>query len=194
MITKINLSDKYSIWKSSYSGSFTQSDFLKYILINDKLSTHTNNNAVWVEINTPCFTDINNEIKSNIQSIDGRDFINYAEHYWIYTQTKGFNMEWMHQHLLVHPQNRSIIKTDYTFTYYIQTPTDMVGDEGCIVFQDENKRKHKFLPKENDIFIFPADIRHTAIPTPNSKTNRIVYAGSLCIDIESQKDGTKNII
>jgi hypothetical protein len=45
-----------------------------------------------------------------------------------------------------------------------------------------------------DIFIFPADIRHTAIPTPNSEKKRIVYAGSFCIDILNQKQIEKQII
>lgn len=193
-MNKIELSNKYSIWKSKFESKYSKDEFLKFVEINNKLSTHTNNNSVWMEIQTEVFGEVNKFIKESIENISNKKFCNYAEHYWIYRQTNGFNMEWMHQHLLVHPQNRSTILTDYTFTYYIQTPTDISEDEGCIVFEDENKNRHKFLPTEGDVFIFPADIRHTAIPTPNSKLDRIVYAGSLCIDIENQIDGTKNII
>jgi hypothetical protein len=100
----------------------------------------------------------------------------------------------MHQHLLVHPPGSTLIKTDYTFTYYLQTPTDIKGDEGHIIFETEDKVRHKFLPQEGDIFIFPADIRHTAIPTPNSEIDRIVYAGNFCLDIENQRKYTNNII
>jgi hypothetical protein len=193
-MNQIKLSDKYSIWRCEFQSEYSKDEFLKYVDINDKLSTHTNNNSVWMEIQTEVFGDINKFVKKQIEKISNKKFVNYAEHYWVYRQTNGFNMEWMHQHLLVHPQNRSTILTDYTFTYYIQTPTDISNDEGCIVFEDENKKKHKFLPREGNVFIFPADIRHTAIPTPNSKLDRVVYAGSLCIDIENQINETKNII
>ena len=193
-MNQIKLSDKYSIWRCEFQSEYSKDEFLKYVDINDKLSTHTNNNSVWMEIQTEVFSDINKFVKKQIEKISNKKFVNYAEHYWVYRQTNGFNMEWMHQHLLVHPQNRSTILTDYTFTYYIQTPTDISNDEGCIVFEDENKKKHKFLPREGNVFIFPADIRHTAIPTPNSKLDRVVYAGSLCIDIENQINETKNII
>ena len=32
----------------------------------------------------------------------------------------------------------------------IQTPTDISNDEGCIVFEDENKKKHKHGEVSND--------------------------------------------
>ena len=187
MIKELTLSAKYSVWQSNYKGIHSKEVFLKYVGINDKLATHTSDNSICVEINSDCFNTVNNQIKKEIETISNRKFNNYAEHYWVYTQTKGFDMEWMHQHLLIHPHNRSSILTDYTFTYYIQTPTDTKGDEGCIIFETEDKVKHTFLPKEGDIFIFPSDLRHTAIPTPNSNIDRVVYAGSLCIDIENQK-------
>jgi len=103
-------------------------------------------------------------------------------------------LEWMHQHIEVHPPGRSKILTDYTFTFYLQTTDEIEGDEGMIVFQTEDGKKHKFLPQVNDIFLFPADIRHTAIPTPNSNKERIVYAGSYCINIFNQKIYEKNTI
>ena len=48
--------------------------------------------------------------------------------------------------------------------------------------------------QEGDFFIFPADIRHTAVPTPNSEIDRIVYAGNLCLDVENQVNYTTNPI
>mgnify|MGYP000536398704 CR=1 FL=1 len=67
-------------------------------------------------------------------------------------------------------------------------------DEGKIVFQDEHGTKHSFLPNVGDIFIFDGDIRHTAIPTPNSNKERIVYAGSYCVDIYNQKNYGKTLV
>ena len=191
MIEKIYLSEKYSIYRS-HDDNFPniKDECIRLALLNDKMVIHSKTqskqNSIWMEINADCFLGINKKIKKYVEEISGRSFKNYAEHFWIYTQTNGFNLEWMHQHLLVHPPGRSNIKTDYTFTYYLQTPKDISGDEGHIVFETENKVRHKFLPNEGDMFIFPADIRHTAIPTPKSTIDRIVYAGNLCLDVENQ--------
>ena len=192
----IKLSEKFTIHKDNYRkfNNDTKEELLKYIALNDRLVKHTNNNSVWIEIVAPCFLDINEQVKNRLEFIEKKQIINYAEHYWVYTQTKGFDLTWMHQHLLVHPGERSHISTDYTFTCYIQTPKDVEGDEGHIVFEDENKTRHKFLPQEGDIFIFPADLRHTAIPTPKSEIDRIVYAGSICLDINNQTIYKKSIL
>lgn len=199
MITKIQLSEKYTIYRS-HDDNFPniKDECLRMVKINDSMviysKTQTKENSIWMEINADCFLTINKKVKKYVEEISGRTFKNYAEHFWIYTQTKGFNLEWMHQHLLVHPPGRSNVKTDYTFTYYLQTPKDISGDEGHIVFETEDRVRHKFLPQEGDIFIFPADIRHTAVPTPNSSIDRIVYAGNLCLDIENQSNYSKNSI
>jgi len=199
MMEKINLSDKFSIYRSHDDNFLSIKDeCLRMVKINEKMVNYPKNNdkpnSIWVEINAECFLYINNLIKQYIENISNRKFINYAEHFWIYTQTKNFNLEWMHQHLLVHPPGRTSIKTDYTFTYYLQTPKDIIGDEGHIVFETEDKNKHKFLPEEGDIFIFPSYIRHTAIPTPNSQVDRIVYAGNFCLDVEKQFNYLNNMI
>lgn len=193
-MSPIKLSEKFTIYKGKYNNEFPISEFLKYVEINDKLAIHTNDNSVWIEIETECFNSINSYIKTQIENITDRKLVNYAQHYWIYTQKKGFNLEWMHQHILVHPSGRSNILSDFTFTFYLQTTDEVSGDEGCIVFEDEDKKRHKFMPNVGDIFIFPGDIRHTAIPTPNSEKKRIVYAGSLCIDVSNQKKINKTVI
>ena len=199
MIQEIKLSDKFTIFKS-YDTNFEniKEDCIKYAKLNDSMVIYskgqTKDNSIWIEIIADCFLQINNKIKSHIEDISKRKFTNYAEHFWIYTQTKGFDMEWMHQHLLVHPPGRSNIKTDFTFTYYLQVPKNLKGDQGHIVFETENKERFKYLPQEGEFFIFPADIRHTAIPTPDSEIDRLVYAGNFCLDVENQKSYVVNMI
>lgn len=191
---KIKLSDNFNIYKGKFTGKYSTHTFIELLKFNNDLAIHTNNNSVWIEIESPVIDEINRFVMNHITSISGKHFTTYAKHNWVYTQRKDFKMEWMHQHLQVHPPNRSKILSDYTFTYYLQVTDEIEGDEGCIVFQDENKNKHKFLPEEGDVFIFPGDLRHTAIPTPNSEKERIVFAGSFCIDIYNQKNETKSII
>jgi predicted 2-oxoglutarate/Fe(II)-dependent dioxygenase YbiX len=193
-MNSIKLSDKYTIYIDRYNNDYHIDEFLKYTELNDKLAFDNSSNSVNIEIHTPCFNSVNNQIKKLIEETENVKFVNYSEHYWVYTQTKGFNMEWMHQHIQVHPPGRSKILSDYTFTFYLQTTNEISGDEGCIVFEDENKKRHKFLPEVGDIFIFPSDLKHTAMPTPNSEKKRIVYAGCFCIDVWNQKKIEKNII
>lgn len=190
----LKLSNKYTIYKDKYNGEYPIENFIRLAKFNHENVIHTNNNSVWIEIEAPEIDSINTQIKNSIETISSRSFVNYAKHNWIYTQRKGFHLEWMHQHLMVHPPGRSKIKSDYTFTFYLQTTDEIEGNEGKIVFQDENGNKHFYLPEVGDIFIFPGDLRHTAIPTPNSNKERIVFAGSFCIDIFNQIDYGKNII
>lgn len=190
----LKLSEKYTIYKFRYDLTYSIAEYLKLVKANHDITIHTNNNSVWIEIESPLIDSINEQVMSVIRSITGVPFIHYAKHNWVYTQRKGFNMEWMHQHIFVHPPGRSKIHSDYTYTFYLQTTKEIEGEQGKIVFEDETGKKHSYLPEVGDIFLFPADLRHTAIPTPNSYTERIVFAGSFCIDIYNQKTYAKNSI
>ena len=190
----LKLSDKHTIYRGQYDWQYNVSEFLDLIKFNHENTIHTNNNSVWIEIESPCFYSINKQIEKQLEKISGKELVNYAKHNWVYTQRKDFDMEWMHQHIFVHPPGRSKILTDYTFTFYLQTTDQIKADEGKIIFETEDKKRHSFLPKVGDIFIFPADLRHTAMPTPNSDIDRIVYAGSYCIDIFNQNKQTKSAI
>jgi len=192
----IKLSSRFTIHRGKdLNFSSKKDEFLRLIELNKKNLVNIDNDSLWMETNAEIFRGVNDIIKQRITEFTGEPFRNFAEHYWVYTQTKNFNLEWMHQHLLVHPNGRSKIFTDFTFTYYIQQPKNLEGNEGCIIFEDENGVRHSFLPEEGDWFIFPADLRHTAVPTPNCDIDRLVYAGSLCINIEKQQTRTvKNIL
>jgi hypothetical protein len=193
-MTPIKLSDKFTIYIGKYNNKYYIDEFLKYVDINDKLAKHTNDDSVWIEIESPILDSINNQIKEYIEKITNRKFIHYAKHNWVYTQRKNFDMEWMHQHIYVHPPGRSKIKSDFTFTFYLQTTDEIKKDEGKIAFQTEDGHRHKFLPEVGDIFIFDGDLRHTALPTPNSEKERIVFAGSFCMDIFNQKVTKKYLV
>jgi hypothetical protein len=104
-------------------------------------------------------------------------------------------MTYIHQHLILHSStNRSTIKSDYTFTFYVQQPSNLKDDEGKIVFQTKNKEIHKFLPEEMEIFIFPADMYHTAMPTSNHDELRVVYAGNVAYNFFNNKSHILNFI
>lgn len=190
----LKLGDNQEIFRGIYSGPYSKLNFLEKIKINALFTKNNHNNSTWIEIVTPEFDSIESQIRFYLEEISKAPVINYSRHLWVYTQKIGFNLEWMHQHILVHPNSRTNITADYTFTYYVQVPTDLKADEGKLVFETKDGNQYKFLPKENEIYIFPADLRHTAIPTPNNATERIVIAGSFCLDIFKQKHINKQII
>lgn len=189
------LTDKCKIWRKNLNQTEDQkSELIEYVKFNDSISKANRTDSVWIEIIVPCFTRVINKVKDHLSLIEGKNLTHYAEHFWIFTQKKGFNQEWLHQHIFVHPPDRSTVLSDYTFTYYIQTPSNSKLDEGCIMFQTEDKQNHKFLPQEGDLFIFPGDLYHTAIPTPDCDKDRIVLAGSICCDVNNQKLTKQSVI
>lgn len=92
---ELKLSKKYSIYKSKYNNEYPISDFLKLVEFNHLNTIQTNNNSAWIEIESPIFDSINNQVKESIEKISHRKFTNWAQHHWVYTQRKGFDMEWM---------------------------------------------------------------------------------------------------
>ena len=42
----------------------------------------------------------------------------------------------------------------------------------------EDKKLHKFTPKENEIILFSGTLNHMVTPIPNAEIDRIVYASN----------------
>ena len=41
-------------------------------------------------------------LKSFKEAFSNKPFTNWAQHHWVYTQRKDFDMEWMHQQIQIH--------------------------------------------------------------------------------------------
>jgi hypothetical protein len=192
----IKLSSVEEIYKINYTGPYSKSDFLKRFEQNKKISTIPYDNSIWIEFECDEFKSIDSLILDTIENqIAKEKFMYYAKHCWVYSQKKGFDMTYIHQHLILHSStNRSTIKSDYTFTFYVQQPSNLKDDEGKIVFQTKNKEIHKFLPEEMEIFIFPADMYHTTMPTSNHDELRVVYAGNVAYNFFNNKSHILNFI
>ena len=192
----LKLSSTEEIYKIKYDGPYSKSDFLKRFEQNKKISTIPYDNSIWIEFECDEFKSIDSLILDTIENqIAKEKFMYYAKHCWVYSQKKGFDMTYMHQHLILHSStNRSTIKSDYTFTFYVQQPSNLKDDEGKIVFQTKNKEIHKFLPEEMEIFIFPANMYHTAMPTSYHDELRVVYAGNVAYNFFNNKPHILNFI
>jgi hypothetical protein len=49
----------------------------------------------------------------------------------------------------------------------------------------EDKKLHTFIPKENDIIIFPGTLYHMVTPIPNAEIDRIVYASNFNFNLNN---------
>ena len=99
----------------------------------------------------------------------------------------------MHTHDWLESSNRIKLKTNWTYVYYIQIPTNLKEDQGDLVFKTEDKNLHKITPKENEIIFFPGDIPHMPIPTIGSDINRIVYTSNINYDFNYFRETNKRV-
>ena len=92
----------------------------------------------------------------------------------------------MHKHdYLLYTTEKTKLKTEWTCVFYIQIPENIMEGEGDIIFMTEDKKLHKFTPKENDIIIFPGTLYHMVTPIPNAEVDRIVYASNFNFNLNN---------
>ena len=99
---------------------------------------------------------------------------------WVYISTNDNNETLYHRHV----RNRLFrvvgdSTNDFTFTYYVQMPNNLQGNEGRLFFTtNDYKYETSILPKVGELYIFPADLLHRPELNPNSTVDRIVVGGS----------------
>jgi hypothetical protein len=87
------------------------------------------------------------------------------------------------------PHVKKSIESNYTFTYYVQMPNNLNGNDGKLFFVDnEDNVQRMFLPEENELVIFPADVYHRPDTSINSTIDRIVIAGNVLFDFPILKE------
>lgn len=190
------LSEKYTIYKTTYKGDYKKEDFLKRIKQNDSLyydETFEYPNSIYVEIECDEFKSVDNQTLDFLREKISHPIDKYARCSWIYTQVPDFTMEWMHTHDWLESSNRTILKTQWTYVFYIQIPPNLKEGEGDLIFKTEDDVLHVFTPKENDIIIFPGDLPHMPIPTIGSEINRICYTTNINYDFNYTRETNKRI-
>lgn len=195
-VEQFNLSEKYKIFKLKYTGRYIKEDFIKRIEQNKELYFYDkdkNSNSLLINFQCDEFNSVDDQIFEILKNLTGNEIDRYAKSSWIYTQTKEFNMNWMHTHEYLFSTNSTKLKTQWTYVFYIQIPPDVKNGEGDIVFKTEDNKLHRFTPEENDILIFSGDILHMAIPTPNSTIDRLVYATNITFDLNNMVNKIEKI-
>ena len=75
------------------------------------------------------------------------------------------------------------ISSEFTWTYYLETPNNCVGDEGHLILKDGDDTI-SFLPEEGYLYTFKSNIPHRGQISPNSTKNRIVVVGNISFNYE----------
>lgn len=100
---------------------------------------------------------------------------------WVYMSDKSNVYSGWHAHPKTQFEDRGLVREfDSTFvsTYYLQMPNNLEGDDGYLYFRTKDQKEFGFLPKEDEIFIFPADLEHNVRLNKKSSIPRICIASN----------------
>ena len=181
MLNEIKISDKVSIYQTNIS--YDKETLLKEIKlnidINARSSTIPNEEAPGIQsdivikskgidsINNTALNILNTELNCNIREP-------YFHHYWIYKSSKNNIYSSYHKHLSV--KHFNLRNIEWTYTFYIQMPDKLEGDDGYLLFKTDDGIEYKILPKEGDLIIFDAGLSHMPKTNTNSDIERVVLA------------------
>lgn len=123
-------------------------------------------NRIYKEVSNIVLTDIYKDVKKTYTSSD-----------WVYVSTNLNRQAGFHHHLKMEDGN---IRGEWSYTFYVQMPDNLKGNDGKLIFKDEDGLEYSILPEEGDLFIFDAKHLHSPATNLSSKLDRIVLAGTFC--------------
>jgi hypothetical protein len=101
---------------------------------------------------------------------------------WVYVSSNKNKYSGYHSHEStgVHQNNKTVMfDTSHTFTYYVQMPNNLKNDDGYLYFKTKDGKEFGFLPKEDEVWIFPGDLEHDVKTNTSSTNERIVIASNM---------------
>ena len=195
-LEQYKLSEKYTVYRTDYSGPYTKQDFINRVNQNESLfdgKSFDEHNSLQTYLECDEFNSIETFGVNFLRSALNLEIDRYVKSSWIYVQVPQFKMEWMHTHDWLESSNRIKVKTNWTFVYYIQIPTNLKDNQGDLIFKTEDKVTHSLTPKENEIIFFPGDLPHMPIPTIGADCNRIVYTANINYDFNYVRETNKRV-
>jgi len=191
-IETFKLSKEHVVYRLKYVGEYGKDIFIKRIDENKNViyKKHFKNIKNFEDkflIESKEFKFIDRYVLNALEIIENKKIDKFAKSSWIYKQSKDFNMI-MHKHIFLEMgTEKTKLKTDWTFVFYIQIPKNLKQGEGDIVFMTEDKKLHAFKPEENDIIIFAGDLNHMVTQIPNAEMERIIYASNINLNLKIDK-------
>lgn len=207
MITEIKLDETTSIYKVKYDWQYSKDDFIKrtnqirkfnsnYEILKDSKTKLIDKKYFYFLFNCNEFNALNNFVLDKCEKINNTKVSEWSIENWVfiadgYTQTdlehnKLINAgiipyEW-HKHPYVYTNN-PLIKTDFTFCFYIQIPDNLTDREGNIAFKTKSGIETFLAPEEGDIIIFSGDLWHTPVGMISEKNkDRVLIAGNISLN------------
>jgi hypothetical protein len=181
MIEKIKLNDTTNIYKTKIEIS----DLIKLISdikLNSDVSIDTKKPTPIepgiqssIVISTPCILELTEKITDVFFknfNIDKNS--SYTTKQWSYISDNKNIYSGFHAH---DKKTHITIPLQWTYTYYVQMPNNLVGDDGKLVFKLDDDITHSILPEIGDLLIFPTTLLHAPMTNTNSDIERIVFAG-----------------
>ena len=195
-LSEIKLNDNIKIYKASFDWKYP-----KNILINK-----VKQNLSYIgldDLTTSSFHIQSNEInyvKSYCRDLaikilgeNPKDILSWAEQFWIYLSDKKTNVkqgegDLYHSHPITITTSSSKplnnIKTDISYCFYLNVPTDLQGDDGKLMFKDKDKNEVGILPQTGDIIFFNPTYLHRPNFIHNSNQERIAVCSNLTINLK----------
>lgn len=202
---KININNEIDIYRSAldFNSNFNKKIFIDKLKIVDTLveaSIPTKKTPGRQSTLSEMYMPELNFIKDNISKLLSTEFKvsnNFIMKTWVYYSDSDNIYSGYHTHETLHPKPISSVdkvKTNYTFTYYLQMPNNLKNNEGKLFFRTKSGFEFSILPNEDDIFIFPADLEHRPETNPNSTKSRIVIAGNTAFFDEHLRKTEKSFL
>lgn len=185
----IKFSDNVVVYKLKYDWSHSKESILNRLKQNEVIVLMGDLNTRRILLNCPEFNSIKKMAIDTCKILSNNDTDVYLNTNWVYVQDPEHYIEGFHRHLLM--GDYSIVgKNEWTFCFYLQIPPKdtLNGDEGKILFKDDNGDVYDMLPEEGDLLIFRHDLYHCPKLTPNAKMDRISICGNVSFKIEDNHD------
>ena len=193
MIEEIRLNNSTSIFKTKIEIS-DLNNLIYDIKLNSDISIDTSQPTRLhpgiqssIVISTPSIRELSEKIINvlfkNFNIDKNEPYTTYQWTYIIYNTNiyKGF-----HVHT---DKNFTNIPLQWTYTYYVQMPHNLIGDDGKLIFKLNDDTTHSILTEIGDLIIFPTTLLHSPMTNTSSDIERIVFAG-----VFSHIDNTNQII
>jgi hypothetical protein len=181
MIEEIKLNEKISIYKTKLNLSDIDK-LISDIHLNLDVSSNTKKplpNEPGIQstlvISTPAIsTLLNGVLNIFFEKFKLPTTTPYFMGNWIYVSDSSNTYFGWHTHM---DSKNTIISPKWTYTYYVQMPDNLIGDDGKLAFKLDDGSIHMIMPEVDDLLIFPCTLLHAPMNNTNSNIERIVFAG-----------------
>jgi hypothetical protein len=199
MIEEIKLSESTSIYKSKLHVP-NRDKLIRDIMFNKDFNSTTSYPTPVqpgiqsrIIITTPEIKDlVNNILDVLFKNFGLNQSTPYYTHNWVYISENTNKYLGWHTHT---KNADTVLENKWTYTYYVQMPDNLYGDDGKLAFKLDDETIHMILPEVGDLYIFPCTLQHTPIHNQKSSLERIVFAGVFSeLDLNNSVKNKKTLL